>query len=607
MFPPRYDDCILHRQTSIWNLVESYSYWDGISDKKGWLKFRIERLDKTSVYLSPIPHSPAGVRQILATVLKIVSLATLVLPLVLWLAKQHYRKKHHFVIEAAAIPAVAQQMMLRPGVMPAAPQPAVPSAVPGAVLGHNRPVPRSAMETHLARHFASVRVDADWVLQDAMRFFRVRGNQMGDQKVIDLPREAVGEFLRRHAVEGRLNIHTWTTLQHMAKKIAGLKGEGMDIQKSHQAMIDVLDAVLRKTPYNDPRSEQGNVLRAIRARIDRQMSDRPLLQQMFAEVEQGNLTAAERLAGRYADLKIAESRSPGHDKIGAFVEAGWRRVGGGHGINVELLPAGGRWRFIIAQAGSGSWHHRHDINRDRNLQPVDINRERLIPIKIYEYRTETEAKEIVKQIALYRRGPAALGPRDGNEGKGFYTIFKNGKEIDEHNIPFRLSQRMGNCALHSQEEALFYVCQRLGVVEAANAFQDIVEDKIVRNAYPALKDKIAARGPKETIKPLVQGSAKVTLSNTRVRHVLPLNDGGGFVIGSLAEIALPLDTRYSLEQAEIVRRQGKTYVNLHARNNRSVEVVKTNGIHKVLTPLERIEIQSGDLLKFSGSYQLGVS
>lgn len=430
MFPPRYDDCILHRQTSLWNFVESYFYWEGISDKKGWLKFRIERIDKTSAYLRPMPHSPVGAREILSTVLKIVSLATLVLPLVLWLAKQHFRKKYHFVIEAAAIPALVPQRVV--------PQPVVPM----------QQRPRSALDTHLARHFASVRVDADWVLQDALRFFRVKG----DKKVIDLPGDAVREFLRRHAVEGRVNIHAWTTLQNLAKKIAGLKGEGMDIQKSHQAMIDVLDVVLRKAPYNDLSNEQGNVLRAIRARIDRQTRDRPLLQQMFGEVERGNLAGAERLAGRYADLKLAEAQAPGYEKIGAFVEAGWRRMDGGHGINVELLKVSGRWRFIIAQAGSGSGHHRHDFKRDRNQQPVDINRERLIPIKIYEYRTETEAREIVKQIALYRRGPAALRPRDGNEGKGFYAIFKDGKEIDQHNIPFRLSQRMGNCALHSQDQ-----------------------------------------------------------------------------------------------------------------------------------------------------------
>lgn len=570
MFPPRYDDCVLRKQTSLWNFVESYFYWDGISDKKGWLKYRIDRIEKGIRYLRLIPRSPAGVKQILATALKIVSFATLVFPCALWLAKQHERKQHHFVIESAATPVAGPKRQPKPF-----------------------PAERSIMDTHIARHFASVRVEPGWVLQDAIRFFRVRG----DKKVVDLPRESVREFLRRHAAEGRFNIHSWTTLEQMAKKIAGLKEEGMNIQKSYQAMIDVLSIILRKEPYKDPGSEQGNILRAIRARIDRQLSDRPLLQQILAEVERRNLAGAERLAERYADLKIAEAKSQGYDKIGAFVEAGWRRVGGGHGINVELLQVGGKWRFIIAQAGSGSRHHRHDAVRDQNQQPIQINPERVIPIKMYEYRTEAEAKEVIKQIALYRRGPAALNPKDGNEGKGFYALFKDGIEIDEHNIPFRPSQRMGNCALRSQEESLFYVCQRLGFAGIANAFQDIVEDKIAQNAYPALMSKISARGPKEAIKPLAQGNAHVQLANSRVRHFLPLNEGCGFVIGSLAEIALPSDAGFSREQAEIVRRHGKNYVSLHAHNHGSVEVVKANGMQKILEPRERMEIQSGDRLR----------
>lgn len=589
MFPPRYDDCILRRQASLWNFVESYFYWDGVSDKKGWLKYRIDRIDKSIVYLHLIPHSPIGLKEVLATALKIVSLVTLVLPLVLWIAKQHYRKQHHFAIEVAALPAAAA--------IPVAAQ-RVPQPLPHRPDALKIQAQQSGMDSHIARHFASVRVDAGWVLQDAMRFFKVRG----DKLVSEFPREAVREFMRRHAVEGRFNIHSWTTLEGLAKKIAGLKGEGMDIQKSYQAMIDVLDIVLNKEAYQNSRSEQGNVLRAIRARIDRQTKDRPLLQQMFGEVERGNLAAAGRLAERYADLKIAEAKSPGYEKIGAFVEAGWRRIGGGHGINVELLQVDDKWRFMITQAGSGSGHHRHDVKCDRHEQPVEINPERVIPVKIYEYGSETEAREMLKQIAFYRRGPAALRPKDGNEGKGFYALFKDGKEVDEHNIPFRPSQRMSNCALRSQEEGLFYVCQRLGCVEAANAFQDVVEDKIARNAYPALKAKISARGPKEAIKPLIQlnanpASAKVILSNPKVRHVLPLNEGGGFVIGSLAEVALPQDGRFSRQQAEIVRRQGKTYVNLHAHNHCSVEVIKANGMQKVLEPRERLEIQSGDRLR----------
>lgn len=585
MLPPRYDDCILYKQPSLWNFVESYFYWDGVSDKKGWLKYRVERIERGVVYLHALPHSSLRVKQVIATALKITSLATLVLPLILWLAKQHYRKQRHFVIEAGAMGAALPERNLS-GLR----RPAIPAT-------------KGAMDTHIARHFASVRVDAGWVLQDALRFFRVRE----DKKVLKLPQEAVQSFLVRHAVVGRVTLHTWTNLEGLAKKIAALKGEGMYIQKSYHAMLDVLDILLKKEPFRNPGSEPGNVLRAIRVRIDKMDKDRPFLQQMFGEVESGNLERAARFAQRYAEQKIAEAKSHGYEKIGAFIEAGWRRVGGGHGINVELLHSDGKWRFIIAQAGSGSRYHRHDVKRDQNQQPVEINLERIIPIKNYEYRSETQAKEVVKQIALYRRGPASLRAKDGSEGKGFYALFKDGTEIDEHNIPFRPSQIMPNCALRSQEEALFYICQRLGCVDAANTFQNIVEDKIIQNAYPALKAKISARGPKETIKPLCQGDAKVVLFHPKVRHVLPMREGGGFVIGTLSEVPLPWEPGFSRQQAEIVRRNGKNYVNLHARNHGSVEVFKANGIQKILEPQERIEIQSGDLLKCSGSYTLAVT
>lgn len=618
MYPPSFHDCILTRKPSLWNFVESYCFLEGFSDNR---RYRIDRVDRGISYLTPISSSRPGAKEYLASIVKIALIATIIFPLLMVLAKNYYRKTHHFVIDPAAIP-LSPRAVSPEAVSPRRDSPrnsprqrgqvdqvrprenVRPENVlgaPNAVVAKPSP---DALDTHIARNFASVRVDANWVLNDAMRFFSVGRNH----KLADLPRADLQKFLQRHAVEGRIHVHASATLQDMAQKIAALKREGVDGHKSYQAMMDIIDTVLAKAPYNDPNSEKGQLLRTFRSRIVQMDKDRNILDQMLLSVERGNPAEAEKLAERLADRIIADAKLPGFEKIGPLMEGGWRRITGGHRINVEVLHVNGRWRFIVAQAGAGSGHHRHDFKKDQNQQPLEADLNRVVPVFIVEYKTEAEAKELVKQIALYKRGPASLLPANGTEGKGFYALFNNGKIIDEHNIPFRPTQRMGNCALRSQEEALFYVCQRLGFVDLANAFQDTLEDKIARNAYPALKAKIAARGPKEPIKPLLDAPIKLTLSDGKTRHILPMTEAGRYTIGRLAEIALPYDQgKFSREQALIGMSHGKFYVALTPNSHSDVRVVKPNRAQKPVGLNERVAIEPGDCLFFGGNYPMVVS
>ncbi len=593
MYPPRFADCIVSNSPG-WNFVESYFYLDGISNKSGWKKYQENKINRGIHYLSPISAGQA--KRHLITAIKIVSLFTIIFPLLMLAAKYYYRSENHFVI--GKVP---------PGSDPG--NPAIPENINPI---RQRPIPKFGatkpfgnMDTNIARNFASVRVEPDFVLNDAMHFFKARKNQ----RVADLPHDAVQEFLRRHAAEGRLQILPTTTLEELARKIAALKTDGVEGYKSYQAMLDIIDTLMAHAPYKDPVSKEGQLLRTLRARIAELPKDRQVLDQMMIYVERRDFARVERLADALADKIIADAKRPEFQTVGRFIEAGWRRATGGHRINVELLQVNGKWQFIVGQAGMGVQHHRYAYKRDHNQQPVVMDEKRVVPIKIYEVATEAEARALAKRIVLYKRGPESTQPGNGTEARGFYQLFKDAKVLDAHNIPFRTSQSMGNCALRSQQESFFYVCQRLAQVDIANDFQNILQEKIAHNAYPALKAQIAAQGPKETIKPLVDAPIKLRFSDPtgNAEHVLPLQERSRYVIGRMGDIALPeVANKFSREQAEIFQKEGKVYIAKHRFGSTAVSVVRRDGSEKVLNGQESVEIRPGDILKFSDSYQFTV-
>jgi hypothetical protein len=596
MIPPRYNDCVLTKRPSFWNFVEKYHHLEGLFRFK---KYEIEKSDQQRGihYLKEIVKSPVGTLQVAATILKILSIATLIFPLIMIAAKYYYRSTSHFVIEAPG-------NSLPPGINPLQKQaPRQPQMPPvGGAATYPQLGPREPMDTNIVRNFASVRIEPSWVLRDAMRFFRASHNQ----RVSKLPRAALQEFKRRHGVEGRIHVHSALTLEQLAQNIAALKRDGVEGYKSYNAMIDMINTLLKKPAYQDMQSKAFKLLTTFRTRLIELKEDRKVLDRMMILVERGNIGEAEKLAENLAESKVEDAKKPEFQEIGVKLEGGWRRMTGGHRIDVEMKQVNGKWQFIAAQAGSGSQNHRHKFRFDQNNQPVSMQ---VIPVKIFEVDSEAEAKDLAKKIYLYKRGPDSLKPANGKEGDGFYALFANARVIDEHNLAYRRDQSMGNCALRSQEESFFYICQRQGLVDVANDFLNTLQDKIAHNAYPALQKKIAARGPKESIQPLVEASANLQICEPGGKgvHFLPLVEKARYIIGRSGEIALPKTDKYSREQAEILFEKGKVYIARNSFVRALVTVIKPDGSKRNLGANERVEVQPGDLLRFSDEYDLRVT
>lgn len=534
MFPPFFNDCVLTKNKSIWNFVESAFYLEGIS---GYQKYRVERIDHKSHYLSRLPTAAFGAKQMLLTVLKITFLIPLFLPLIL--LKVYYRNSRQFLI-GSGFPYLGK------------------------------------MASHLARHFASIKVDPDSILKDALAFFKGTKNQLVGANPL------LKDFLQRHAVYGRVKVHPQLTLEEMVKEVAKVRPDGIDPREGQQAMQELVESLLEASPYSDPNSEGRRLLKLFRERLK--------------ELQKKDQRSVEEI------LSAAYQRA--FQEVGSFFDAGWRRSTGGHYIHVELRLVEHGWQFILCNAGLGSnRHHRHAFVRDRHGDPIRSDETKIVPVKVYEVQTENAAEALLQSLLLYRTSGSDK-PANGKEEEGFYQLFKHAKAIEHHNIPYRYGQLMGNCALRSLLEGLFYICQRKGEVALANDFQKMVEAKVLQNVHPLLKAKILERGPKPAIQPFHPSDQKLHLLDPKanVEHILPFNTS--YPIGRSAEIRLPDDPNlYSSEQGHLSLENDKIYLTVHPKSNYEVAVLRQG---KVIPTLHKMEVQLGDRLRFSRQYELEV-
>ena len=440
------------------------------------------------------------------------------------------------------------------------------------------------MDTHAVRHLASVSMKPPLVLDQAMEFF----NAPKDRKVVELPRKDYEDFQRHYHIEAQIEITPTMTLEELAQKIAALKSEGMSTIKSFQVILAIIDALLKKEAYQRTESKGHQFLIAYRARI----------LELIQECQE--LKMLRDIDSLIQD-KLKSAKIPEFQEIGVFLQGGWPI----HYIHVELLHINGKWRFIVAQAGNGvAQHHRTALLRDQDNQPCAADLENIVPIKMFEVESENDAKALGIKIYQYSYQAQFSAVFKGREHEGFYALFEKARVIDEHNIPFRKPQSMGNCSLRSQEEGFFYLCQRLKLVEVANDFVTTLEEMIKANAYPALLEEMA---PKEPVQPLVETlwNLEVFEPDGRGVHYLPFPQNGGYMVGRAAEILLPRRKSFSREQATIAMEEGKAMIKGLVKRHK-VEVIKVDGSRHVLLELKKIEIQKGDILKFSGDHELTV-
>lgn len=478
--------------------------------------------------------------------------------------------------------------------------------------------------TVLARMFASVQWDKDQI--------QLKAIQMGfdpAKKVGDYLQEQIDAFLAYYDAGKNVNYSQDTTIERLIKKVEASKHEGLVTKEAHAAMSHVLRSFLDSDKAS---SEDKKLFKVIQERMEEQFdyewTGRRILKQALAYG-----INAQELAHEQAREILAKADLPKYKTIGPFLSAGWSREGGGHHINVETLRVGDKYHIIVSNAGAGVGRgHRpvYEYDAKGNLittyQEVDergnpleddkgnpIIKEKMEGITIKTYETDAAgAEKILADVLIFN-----TQLQEPTASKDFYDLFDKATPIEDYRILPRRLQDIGNCAVKSQEEAYFYICQRLGRTSAANAFLNFLDEELLRVAkhYPALRDDLKKKGKKPPVQPLLEGSSIFVLhemspTKGRVEHRLPLGSKEEqiFPIGREEMVALTKpEGGISRRHAVLIQKNGKYYLRRHEKchPDNTVGCIRGGKLHTVKAG-ESYEVRKGDVIDLSG-YRLTVS